>query len=62
VNFVASFHVKFHDLAKQFQKGIPTFCIMKNIAYNNNSNVHLLAITSSIIIPMLLISLQKKLK
>jgi len=35
---------------------------MKNIVYSNNGNVHLLVIASSIIIPMLLASLQKKLK
>jgi hypothetical protein len=62
VNFVASFRAEFHDSVEQFLKGIPTFCIVKNIAYNINSDVHLLTITLSIIIPMLSISLQKKLK
>ncbi len=62
MNFVASFRAEFHDLVEQFSKGIPTFCIVKNIAYNTNSDVHLLTITLPIIVPMLSTSLQKKLK
>jgi hypothetical protein len=39
---------------------LPAFCIMKNISYNNKGDV--LTITSSIIVLVLLVSLQKMLE
>jgi len=59
VSFATSLRVEFHDLAKQFWKGIPTFYIVKNIVCSNKGNVRLLTIVLSIIVPMLLASLQK---
>lgn len=49
----------FTSLAKQFHKGTPTFCIMKNITTNNNGDVRLLTIVSLIIVQVLFLSTPK---
>jgi hypothetical protein len=52
----------FTSLAKQFHKGTPTVCMVKNITANNNVDVRLLTIVSLIIVQVLFLSIQKKLK
>ncbi len=62
MNFAAIFEAEFQNLAEQFCKGGPTFCIVKNIVGNNKGDVRLLTIASSIIVQVLFLSIQKKLK
>jgi len=51
----------FTSLAKQFHKGTPAFCIMKNIMANNNGDVRLI-IVWLILVQVLFLSIRKKLK
>ncbi len=50
----------FTSLVKQFHKGTPTFCIMKNIMANNNGDVRLLIIVSLILLQVLFLSSKLK--